>query len=174
MQLKEALNTVWEVEAERQSGLWAFVREYLLSFAGVLALGFLLMISMLLAAGLAAMGKYLGSALSEPLMQALSFAISFLTTTAMFALLFKWMPDADVEWRDVILGAVGTAALFEIGKFVISYYIGKQGLDSTYGASASIVVVLIWASFEIRVGWHYVHTLGVLPGRGAIMFQSAV
>jgi membrane protein len=151
VQLKEALNTVWEVEAERQSGLWAFMREYLLSFAGVLALGFLLMISMLLSAGLAAMGKYFGSALSEPLMQALSFAISFLTTTAIFALLFKWMPDADVEWRNVIVGAVGTAALFEIGKFVISYYIGKQGLDSTYGASASIVVVLIWVYYSAQI-----------------------
>jgi membrane protein len=151
VQLKEALNTVWEVEAERQSGLWAFVREYLLSFAGVLALGFLLMISMLLSAGLAATGKYLGSALSEPLMQALSFAISFLTTTAMFALLFKWMPDANVEWRDVILGAFGTAALFEIGKFIISYYIGKQGLDSTYGASASIVIVLIWVYYSAQI-----------------------
>jgi len=151
VQLKDALNTVWEVEAERQSGLWSFVREYLLSFAGVLALGFLLMISMLLSAGLAAMGKYLGSALSEPLMQALSFAISFLTTTAMFAFLFKWMPDADVEWRDVIFGAIGTAALFEIGKFVISYSIGKQGLDSTYGASASIVVVLIWVYYSAQI-----------------------
>ena len=151
VQLKEALNTVWEVEADRHSGLWGFVREYVLSLAGVLALGFLLMISMLLSAGLAAMGKYMGSALPEPLMQALSFVVSFLTTTAMFGLLFKWMPDAEVEWRDVMLGAVGTAALFEIGKFVISFYIGKQGLESTYGASASIVVVLIWVYYSAQI-----------------------
>lgn len=151
VQLKEALNAVWEVEAERRSGLWGFVREYVLSLAGVLALGFLLLISMLLSAGLAAVGKYKGGALPEPLMQVLAFAVSFATTSAMFALLFKWMPDADIEWRDVILGAVGTAALFEIGKFVISFYIGKQGLDSTYGASASIVVVLIWVYYSAQI-----------------------
>jgi len=151
VQLKEALNTVWEAEAERHSGLWGFVREYVLSFAGVLAVGFLLLISMLLAAGLSAVGKYMGGALPEPLMHALSFMVSFLTTSAMFALIFKWMPDAEVDWQDVILGAVGTAALFEIGKFVISFYIGKQGLESTYGASASIVVILIWVYYSAQI-----------------------
>jgi len=93
----------------------------------------------------------MGGALPEPLMQALSFAVSFLITAGMFALLFKWMPDADVEWKDVILGAVGTAALFEIGKFAISFYIGKQGLESTYGASASIVIVLIWVYYSAQI-----------------------
>ena len=97
------------------------------------------------------MGKHMGSALPEPLTQALAFAVSFLTTTAMFAPLFKWMPDADVDWQDVILGAVGTATLFETGKLVISFYIGKQGLDSTYGASASIVVVLIWVYYSAQI-----------------------
>jgi membrane protein len=122
-----------------------------LSLAGLLAVGFLLMISMLLAAGLAAIGKYMGDALPEPLMHALAFTVSFVTTSAMFALIFKWMPDAEVDWQDVLLGAVGTAALFEIGKFVISFYIGKQGLDSTYGASASIVVVLIWVYYSAQI-----------------------
>jgi len=151
VQLKEALNTVWEVEAKPHGGIWGFVREYLLSFAGVLALGFLLMISMLLSAGLAAMGKYMGGALPVPVMQALAFAVSFLTTAIMFALLFKWMPDAEIEWRDVVVGAIGTAALFEIGKFAISFYIGKQGLESTYGASASLVVVLIWVYYSAQI-----------------------
>lgn len=151
VQLKEALNTVWEAEAEPYSGIWGFVREYLLSFAGVLALGFLLMVSMLLSAGLAAMGKYLGNMLPASVMQVMAFAVSFLTTTAMFALLFKWMPDAEVEWGDVVLGAIGTAALFEIGKFAISFYIGKQGLESTYGASASIVILLIWVYYSAQI-----------------------
>jgi len=151
VQLKEALNTVWEVEAKRRSGIWGFVREYVLSFAGVLAVGFLLMISMVLTAGLAAMGKYMGDTLPVPLMQALAFLVSFLTTTAMFALIFKWMPDADVQWQDVILGALGTAALFEIGKFAIGFYIGKQGLESSYGASASIVIVLIWVYYSAQI-----------------------
>lgn len=151
VQLKDALNTVWEVEAKRRSGIWGFVRQYILSFAGVLAVGFLLMISMMLTAGLAAVGKYMGDTLPEPLMQALAFGVSFLTTSAMFALIFKLMPDAHVDWQDVILGALGTAALFEIGKFAIGFYIGKQGLESSFGASASIVVVLIWVYYSAQI-----------------------
>lgn len=151
VQLKEALNTIWEAEAPKRSGLWGFVREYVLSFAAVLALGFLLLISMLLTAGLAAFGKFVGGGLSEPLMHALSFVVSFLTTSAMFALMFKLMPDAEVQWRDVLLGAVATAALFEIGKFAIGLYIGKQGLESTYGAAASIVVLLIWVYYSAQI-----------------------
>jgi membrane protein len=65
--------------------------------------------------------------------------------------MFKWLPDAEVDWHDVWLGGVGTAALFEIGKFLISFYIGKQGLESTYGASASIVVVLIWVYYTAQI-----------------------
>jgi membrane protein len=71
--------------------------------------------------------------------------------SALFVLMFKWLPDADVEWADVWLGGIGTAALFEIGKFLISFYIGKQGLESTYGASASIVVVLIWVYYTAQI-----------------------
>jgi len=151
IQLKEALNTVWEVPPRRRSGVWGFVRDYVLSLAGVAALGFLLLISMLLTAGLAAIGKSMGGLVPEPLMQGLSFLVSFAVIAVMFALLFKWMPDAPVRWRDVVLGAIGTAALFEIGKFAIGFYIGKQGLESTYGASASIVVVLIWIYYSAQI-----------------------
>jgi len=151
VQLKEALNKVWEVKPRRRSGIWGFVRDYVLSLAGVAALGFLLLISMLLTAGLAAIGKSMGGLVPEPLMQGLSFLVSFAVIAVMFALLFKWMPDAEVRWHDVVLGAIGTAALFEIGKFAIGFYVGKQGLESTYGASASIVVVLIWIYYSAQI-----------------------
>jgi membrane protein len=151
VQLKEALNTVWEVKPKAHAGIWGFVREYVLSLAGVAALGFLLLVSLLLTAGLAAVGKAMGGVLPEAIMQMLNFVVSFVVIAAMFALLFKWMPDADVAWRDVALGAVATAALFEIGRFAIGFYIGKQGLESTYGASASIVVVLIWVYYSAQI-----------------------
>jgi membrane protein len=151
VQLKEALNVAWEVEPKRRSGIWGFVRDYVLSLAGVAALGFLLLVSMLLTAALAVIGKAMGGVVPEPLMQAASFVVSFAVISLMFALLFKWMPDAQVRWRDVVLGAIGTAALFEIGKFAIAFYIGKQGLESTYGASASIVVVLIWVYYSAQI-----------------------
>jgi membrane protein len=151
VQLKEALNRVWEVEPGERSGIWGFVREYILSLAGLLAFAFLLLISMLLAAGVAAMGKFVGGGLPEAVLHAFQFAISFMTTAATFALLFKLMPDARVAWRDVLIGAIGTAVLFEIGKFGIGLYIGKQGLESTYGASASIVVLLIWVYYSAQI-----------------------
>ena len=151
VQLKEALNIVWEVKPKRRGGVWGFIRDYVLSLAGIAALGFLLLISMLLTAALAAIGKSLAGAMPEPLMQGASFVVSFAVTSLMFALLFKWMPDAQVAWRDVVLGSVGTAALFEIGKVAIGLYIGKQGLESTYGASASIVVVLIWVYYSAQI-----------------------
>lgn len=161
VQLKEALNTVWEVKPAKRSGVWGFVRDYVLSFAGVLALGFLMLVSMLLTAALAAIGKFMVGFLPEPLMQGIGFVVSFAVISLMFALLFKWMPDAPVEWRDVILGALGTAALFEIGKFAIGFYIGKQGLESSYGASASIVIVLIWVYYSAQIllfGAEFTHT----------------
>jgi len=142
---------VWEVKPKAHAGIWGFVREYVLSLAGVAALGFLLLVSLLLTAGLAAAGKAMGGVLPEAIMQGLNFLVSFVVIAVMFALLFKWMPDADVAWRDVALGAVGTAALFDIGRFAIGFYVGKQGLESTYGASASIVVVLIWVYYSAQI-----------------------
>jgi membrane protein len=130
VQLKEALNVVWDVKPKAGGGLWGFARSYVLSLAGVLTLGFLLLVSMLLTAGLAAFTSHFDTLIPEPLMQSASFVVSFAVVSTLFTLMFKWLPDAEVEWRDVWLGGVGTAALFEIGKFLISFYIGKQGLES--------------------------------------------
>jgi membrane protein len=151
VQLKDALNTVWEVKTPPGRGIWALTRAYVLSFAGVLSLGFLLLISMLVTTALAAGGKYLAPYLPEAALQAASFTVSLLVISLLFAMMFKWLPDAKVAWQDVWLGAVATAALFEIGKFLIGLYIGKQGLESTYGAAASIVIVLIWVYYSAQI-----------------------
>jgi len=151
VQLKDAFNTVWEVEEPKAAGIWGFVRTYVLSFAAVLAIGFLLLVSMVMTAGLAAAGKLLGSYVPEAALQITGFVVSFAMISLLFAMMFKWMPDAPVQWRDVWLGAVGTAALFEIGKFLIGLYIGKQGLESTFGAASSLVVVLIWVYYSAQI-----------------------
>lgn len=151
VQLKDALNTVWEVETPPGAGIWRFARTYILSLAGVLALGFLLLVSMLLTAALSAAGKYVAPYLPEAALQLAGFAASFAVISLLFAMMFKWLPDAEVGWRDVWLGAILTAALFEVGKFLIGLYIGKQGLESTYGAAASIVVVLIWVYYSAQL-----------------------
>jgi len=151
VQLKDALNTVWEVEPSGKSGVWNFIRTYLVSFAGILSLGFLLLVSLLLTAALAAGSKYLAPWLPEAAMQIAGTVISFGVITLLFAMMFKWMPDAQVAWRDVWLGAAFTALLFELGKFLIGFYIGKQGLESTYGAAASLVVLLIWVYYSSQI-----------------------
>ena len=151
VQLKDALNTVWDVKSPPGKGLWRFARTYVLSLAGVLALGFLLLISLLLTAALSAVGKYITPYLPEGALQIAGSAASFAVISVLFAMMFKWLPDTRVEWRDVWLGAILTAALFELGKFVIGFYIGKQGLESTYGAAASIVVVLIWIYYSAQL-----------------------
>ena len=109
------------------------------------------MVSLLVTAGLAAFGKFFSSHFSEELLQPIGFAASFAVITGLFAMMFKWLPDARVEWRDVWLGAALTGALFEIGKLLIGLYIGKQGLESTFGAAASLVVVLIWVYYSAQI-----------------------
>jgi uncharacterized BrkB/YihY/UPF0761 family membrane protein len=106
---------------------------------------------MLLTAGLAAFGRHIGTLVPESLLQIAGFLASFLVISLLFAMMFKWLSDAEVRWSDVWLGAIGTAALFEVGKFAISFYIGKQGLESAYGAAASLVVVLIWVYFSAQI-----------------------
>lgn len=151
VQFKDAMNTVWEVETPPGAGIWRFVRTYVLSLAGVLAVGFLLLVSMLVTAALSAAGKYIAPYLPEAAFQIMAFVASFAIIALLFAMMFKWLPDADIAWRDVLPGAILTAALFELGKFLIGLYIGKQGLESTYGAAASIVVVLIWVYYSAQL-----------------------
>jgi membrane protein len=151
VQLKDALNTVWEVKEDEESGIWHFVRTYILSLAAVIAVGFLLLVSLMLTAGIAALGKMYASSIPEGLLQPVGFAASFLVVAVLFALMFKYLPDAEVRWGDVWLGAVVTGLLFEVGKLAIGLYIGKQGLESSFGAAASLVVVLIWVYYSAQI-----------------------
>ena len=152
VQLKDAFNTVWEVDAKKISGVWQFIRAYLVSFAAVVSFGFLLLVSLLFTTALTAAGTYFGAKiLPVTAIQIAGSLISFAAICLMFAMMFKLLPDADVDWRDVWLGAAITAALFEIGKLLIGIYIGRQAFDSTYGAAASLVVLLIWVYYSSQI-----------------------
>jgi membrane protein len=152
VQLKDALNTIWEVKEAEQGGWWWYLRTYLISLAGVLALGFLLAVSLVISTGLAALSAWIGGTASENIAwHAANFLISLAVLAALFAMLFKWFPDALVAWADVVPAAVATALLFNLGKLAISWYIGAQGLESTYGAAASIVVLLIWVYYSAQI-----------------------
>jgi len=152
VQLKDALNTIWEVEDTEGGGLWWYLRTYLISLAGILGLGFLLAVSLILSTALAALSSSLGLAAGESLLwQGLELVISTVVLGLLFAMLFKFFPDAPVEWRDVWPGAFLTAVLFQAGKLAIAWYVGTQGLESTYGAAASLVVLLIWIYYAAQI-----------------------
>jgi membrane protein len=152
VQLKDALNTIWNVEEPEETSVWWYVRTYLVSLAGVLALGFLLAVSLVISTVLAALSTWVGAASPESAIgHAVNFAVSFATISILFAMLFKWFPDTDVAWSDVWPGALAAALLFNLGKGLIAWYIGSQAFESTYGAAASIVVLLIWVYYAAQI-----------------------
>jgi membrane protein len=150
VQLKDAMNTIWNVEEPKEVGAWWYVRTYLISFAGILGLGFLLAVSLIISAGLAALSSWAGTT-ATVVGEAANLVVSMAILMALFAMLFKWFPDTPIAWRDVLPGAVATALLFNVGKLAIGWYIGTQGLESTYGAAASIVVLLIWVYYSAQI-----------------------
>jgi membrane protein len=151
VQLKDAMNTVWEVPPGQGGGLLGFLRTYVASLASLLALGFLLLTSLLVTAALATGNRALTAYLPAPFLQAANFALSLAVVSTLFGLIFKGLPDVRVTWRDVWIGAVGTACLFEIGKTVIGFYIGTQHLESVYGTAASLVVALLWVYYSAQI-----------------------
>lgn len=153
VQLKDALNTVWDAPQPQGSGFRWYLRTYVISLAGVMALGFLLIVSLVVSTVLAAVTTWAGHVVgNEALLgQAAGTVISLGLLTVLFAMLFKWFPDVPVRWRDVWVGALTAAVLFEMGKLAIAWYIGRQGLESTYGAAASLVVLLIWVYYTAQI-----------------------
>ena len=149
-QLKDAMNTIWNVAEPKEAGLRWYLRTYLVSFAGILGLGFLLAVSLVISTVLAAFSSWAGTS-STLIGEAVNFAASLGILTVLFAMLFKWFPDTEIEWCDVLPGAVATALLFNVGKFAIGWYIGTQGLESTYGAAASIVILLVWVYYSAQI-----------------------
>ncbi|MBV9346092.1 MAG: YihY/virulence factor BrkB family protein [Gammaproteobacteria bacterium] len=152
-ELQSALNKIWEAKPPTGSGWWYMVRTRLFSFGMVLGIGFLLLVSLLLSAGLAALSGYLGDVLPLPkvLLSVLNFVVSFLGISFLFALIFKYVPDAPVRWRDVWLGAVVTALLFTIGKALIGLYLGRAAVGSAYGAAGSLIVVIVWVYYSAMI-----------------------
>jgi membrane protein len=151
VQLKDALNTIWDVDARKESGAWAFIRAYVISTAAVLALAFLLLISMLFAAAVSALGGLLFPGVGAAIAQTFNLALNFVAMTLIFAMMFKWLPDVEVAWKDVVIGAMVTALLFTIGHFLIGLYLGATKAESAFGASASLVVVLVWVYYTAQI-----------------------
>ena len=152
VQLKDALNTIWEVDQGGKTGVWAFARSYVVSLAGILGLGFLLAVSLILSTALAAITASFGMSASEGIFwHSVDLVLSLVVLSLLFGMLFKFFPDAAIQWQDVWPGAFVTAVLFEVGKMAIAWYIGMESLQSTYGAAASLVVLLIWIYYASQI-----------------------
>ncbi len=156
LELRDALNTIWEapvVEAAGLKNILRMVKERLFSFGLVLAIGFLLLVSLAVSAWLAAWGKYSAGIIPmpEPVLHILNSVLSFLIVTGLFAAIYKVLPEVHIEWRDVLLGAAVTSLLFTAGKLLIGLYLGKASFASTYGAAASIVVFIVWVYYSGQI-----------------------
>lgn len=147
-ELQSALNTIWDIKPRISNGVLAFLRNRFLSFSMVVGVGFLLLVSLVMSAGVAALGKMLGESF---VWQVANFVISYGVITVLFAMIYKVLPDVHVEWKDVWMGAAVTAALFNIGKLAIGLYLGRSVVASTYGAAGSLAVLLLWVYYSALV-----------------------
>lgn len=149
-QLQGALNTIWRAPPVRRERFWQLVRKRLLSFVMVLGIGFLLLVSLVVSAVLAAMGNYLASTLPAMagMLEMVNGLVSVAIITLLFAMMFKILPDIHIRWRDVWSGALLAALLFTLGKSFIGLYLGRSAVTSTYGAAGSLVVLMLWVYYS--------------------------
>ncbi|HEX5344845.1 MAG TPA: YihY/virulence factor BrkB family protein [Duganella sp.] len=152
-ELKASLDAIWQVPPLAHGSVWDVVRTRLLSFGMVLVLAFLLMVSLVVSAALSLLEKYWGSVWRDAgvVLTVLNALIGFAVIAALFAVIFKMLPRVRLSWHDVSIGALGTAALFTLGKYAIGAYIGNSGVASSYGAAGSLIALLLWVYYSAQI-----------------------
>lgn len=153
-QLQAELNQIWQVKVEAKKKWLRTLRDRVFSFGLVIAIGFLMLISLLLTAGLSAFSEWIKASMPDIMLvvfYVLNFVVSFGVITVLFALMFKVLPDAQVRWRNVWIGAAVTSGLFILGKFLLGIYFGKSDPGSAYGAAGSIVLIMLWVSYSCMI-----------------------
>lgn len=177
-QLQTSLNTIWGVKAQSNSGLRDFIRKRFISFAMVLGVGFLLLVSLAVSAFISGLTQFIGSWFGGAAVIAhlLDILISFGFITLLFAMIYKFLPDVEIQWQDVWTGAALTSILFTIGKILIGLYLGSSGVTSAYGAAGSLIMVLLWVYYsslifllgaEFTQGYASTYGSGVAPATNA-------
>jgi membrane protein len=153
VQLRQAINTIWEIADKPINSIWGFVKARIVAFAMILGSGFLLLISLLMSTLLNIFGNYLGEYFPyfSQIMQVTDFFVSFGFTTVMFALIFKILPNARIKWKDIWIGSAVISFLFTIGKMGISFYLGSSNIASSFGAASSLVIVLLWTFYSAQI-----------------------
>lgn len=162
--LQKTLNVIWEVKVTKQKGIWPILKSRLFSFGLILAIAFLLLISLVVSTATAAVGEWIRIETSDFLVtvfNVFNFIISFVIITVLFALMFKILPDAKIRWKYIWPGAVLTSFLFTIGKTALSFYFGKATPESVYGAGGSVILILLWVTYSSMIlffGAEFTHT----------------
>jgi membrane protein len=152
-ELQDAMDTIWKVQPKPGRGILGVIADRFLSFAMVLGIGFLLLVSMILTSFVAMLGGALASWMpgGEVIGHLLELGLSFAVVTLHFAMMFKILPDVKIAWNDVWIGAAVTAALFTIGKFLIGLYLARGGVGSSYGAAGSVIIVIVWVYYSAQI-----------------------
>jgi membrane protein len=154
VELQSALNSIWKVPGRKSGGgILNVLKERFLSFTLVCGVAFLLLVSLVVTAFLSGMNSRVAGWLPEMkwLAVVVSFTLNFALTAALFAMMFKWLPEVKLAWRDVWIGATLTAALFSIGRYLIGVYLGQAAFGSTYGAAGAFVVLLVWLYYSTQI-----------------------
>jgi len=154
VELQKTLNIIWKVEVVSHKGIWFFIKNRLFSFGLILAIAFLLLISLVVTTALSAMSDWITADASNIVAKGLTifnFIFSLATVSFLFALMFKILPDAKIKWKNVWLGALITGVLFTIGKTALALYFSKANPASVYGAAGSIVLILLWVSYSSMI-----------------------
>jgi membrane protein len=178
-ELQESLNTVWGVKPKPGRGFLRMLKSRFVSFTMVIGIGFLLLVSLVVSAAIAALGSWVSGLLPWPeaVLQALNTAVSIGAVALLFAMIFRVLPDVEIRWRDVWAGALFTAVLFALGKLAIGLYLGKSSTASSYGAAGALVVILVWVYYSAQIlffgaeltrSWAYQHGSRIEPDEDAM------
>lgn len=183
IELQDSLDIIWKVKPVPQNAIWGFVKTRLISFALVVAMGFLLLVSLIISAGITALNSYMDSLGFVPVfvLQIINIVVTLAIIFALFALIYKVLPDVELTWKEVRFGALVTAVLFQVGKYLIGLYLGSSTISSTYGAAGSFAVLLVWIYYSSQIlfvgaiityvyakrsGW------GVIPSAHAVKLRT--
>ena len=178
-QLQDALNTIWGVKAKPGGGIWAFLRSRFLSFAMVAGVCFLLLVSLTLESMLKGFSHYIQGALPGGIVIAMAvyWIFDLAVIILLFAIIFKFLPDAKIQWRDVWIGAAMTAIFFAIGKWALGLYLGSGSAASAYGAASSLITLLLWVYYSSQIllfGAEFTQVYASQAGRGIAPDEDAI
>jgi len=172
-EFQKSLNTIWHVKTDKsKSGLWHIIRVRLFSFGLIISIAFILIVSLVVSAMLSALGHWLSRHFADSFfitLQVVNSVASLIILAGLFALMFKFFPDAKIKWRDVWVGSLVTAFLFDIGKFALGFYFGKANPGTGYGAAGSVILIMLWVSYSSMIvfyGAEFTHAYaGIYSGK---------